>query len=547
MNINQNSTSLIMTSSDLNNEDLQETIRWPYEEDDLLECLDNEELPLILVDLIEAKYPNLFYSGCVIAEVRDYRQSFPMTTCDTYHLLLRPSNQTLFADLNLLTVDGEWTNEERLALESQLVLATAEPLCLDPDPTIGRHAINQQHKRQIFNTTPIRRQAKKFSQVSINRKRKLDQFTHNFGLELSDFMTRYRTRPRQYQTKRSVVSFTLPKKPVDVIQPIKAPNLDMPATLTVPETPIDVQRFVRVYENPGGVKDCMPQLIEEYILETDRGGGRVYRIKLSIFQRLSNSEFLGELYVDRDYKEGERNGESCRFVLGSRSHANRYIQQFTEIFTEEGRKSVKITHIVPGQQPKVTFTAGMREHRVQQQLQHQQATQATQSQQHTQTPATVQQPVQIQDARIPPILAPSNSMNATNVNTLPGNQIITGGSTTTNVINLSSLTPQQIQQLQPQLFSTNTNDNTNTLQIANAQQLGTQFIQNTTQMTGQQFNLGNGSLVLVQQGPSGNISNLTMATNTHNANIIQARQQGNNLAASVPILVNIILKRLFTL
>lgn len=48
-------------------------------------------------------------------------------------------------------------------------------------------------------------------------------------------------------------------------------------------------------------------------------------------------------------------------ISGTRVHANKYIQQFTEIFTEEGRKSVRIKHIVPGQQPRVSFTAGMRE------------------------------------------------------------------------------------------------------------------------------------------------------------------------------------------
>lgn len=47
--------------------------------------------------------------------------------------------------------------------------------------------------------------------------------------------------------------------------------------------------------------------------------------------------------------------------VGTRAHANRYIQQFTEIFTEEGRKSVRIKHLVPGQLPRVSYTAGMRE------------------------------------------------------------------------------------------------------------------------------------------------------------------------------------------
>ena len=51
---------------------------------------------------------------------------------------------------------------------------------------------------------------------------------------------------------------------------------------------------------------------------------------------------------------------TLRFLLGTRTNALRYINQFTEIFTEEGRKNVKITHRVPNQQPRVTFTAGMR-------------------------------------------------------------------------------------------------------------------------------------------------------------------------------------------
>lgn len=49
------------------------------------------------------------------------------------------------------------------------------------------------------------------------------------------------------------------------------------------------------------------------------------------------------------------------YISGTRLQANKYIQQFTEIFTEEGRKSVRIKHIVPGQLPRVSFTGGMRE------------------------------------------------------------------------------------------------------------------------------------------------------------------------------------------
>ena len=46
----------------------------------------------------------------------------------------------------------------------------------------------------------------------------------------------------------------------------------------------------------------------------------------------------------------------CRFSLGSRGNVDKYIKQFTEIFTEEGRRAVKITHQVIGQKPVVTHT-----------------------------------------------------------------------------------------------------------------------------------------------------------------------------------------------
>jgi transcription factor SPT20 homolog len=218
-----------------------------------------------------------------------------------------------------------------------LVLATSEPLCLDPNPAIGVLAINEQYRRQILNTPSIRRQAKKFSQVSINRKRKTDQFTHVFGLELSDFMQRYRAKPREYPTKNTVNSFTLPKQPSDVVQSIQAPNFELPPELPTPRDINDVEKHAIAYYRPKEDKDCIPQLTEEYIFETDQAGGRIHHIKLSIYQRPSNSEFLGELYVDRDFKAHERNGESCTFSLGTQAFAHRYIRQFTEIFTEEGK------------------------------------------------------------------------------------------------------------------------------------------------------------------------------------------------------------------
>jgi len=80
-----------------------------------------------------------------------------------------------------------------------------------------------------------------------------------------------------------------------------------------PPDPSEVLRLgIKACEEPLQSNECLPQLVEEYILQTERAQGRVYHIKLSLLQRPSTTEYFGELYVDRDFKEGQRNGASCR-------------------------------------------------------------------------------------------------------------------------------------------------------------------------------------------------------------------------------------------
>lgn len=255
-----------------------------------------------------------------------------------------PSFQSVLSDINSIIEDKvDWGVEEKLQLESQILIAKHPVLCLDPDASICEMQSKLNHSRQLLNTHRLRRTARKFSQVTVNRKRKLDQFTHRPGLELFDYITRLRSKPKTSVALGSKIA----KKVQDDIKPIPVPNLDV-SILNPPSQGVTINEF-KAYERPKETSDCLPQLIEEYVLETDmpskeKGKSRVYHIKLSILQRPSNSEYLGELYLDRDHKKGERNGVACRFSLGTRAHANRYIQQFTEIFTEGGRKSVRIKY-----------------------------------------------------------------------------------------------------------------------------------------------------------------------------------------------------------
>ncbi|KAK0162828.1 hypothetical protein PV327_006572 [Microctonus hyperodae] len=338
---------------------LAETQLMGYEQGELLSCIDNGQLPAMLAEQLEPNNSHLFYDGCIIAEVRDYRKNLFHGKADIHHVLLKPTTQSILSDVSTLTSDGDWSHDERLLLESRLIEATQGPLCLDPNPISTLASTRLRQSRSLLTDNQLQRQAKKYSQVTVNRKRKLEQLAQPEGVTIQDLMQRIRA-------KRGGQQINTACPPPSLITPPLLP----------PTTPVDVLNYAKAYERPRETKDCLPQLIEEYILETERGQGRVYHIKLSILQRPSNSEYLGELYVDRDYREGERNGSACRFTLGTRVQANHYMQQFTEIFTEEGRKNVRIKHVVPGQPPRVTCTPGMQ--RAHQQAQAQQLAQQLQ-------------------------------------------------------------------------------------------------------------------------------------------------------------------------
>ena len=107
--------------------------------------------------------------------------------------------------------------------------------------------------------------------------------------------------------------------------------------------------------------------VEEYLMEFDTSSGNQSPIKanvnvspgitsVSIFHRAIDDLFFGQLFVDRSPSANSLTtgdtttrqlsssaARSCLFRLGSREAAKAYLEQFTEILTENGRKTVKIT------------------------------------------------------------------------------------------------------------------------------------------------------------------------------------------------------------
>ncbi|KAL8202421.1 UNVERIFIED_CONTAM: Transcription factor SPT20, partial [Gekko kuhli] len=318
-----------------------ETIRLSYEEGELLEYLDHEELPPILVDLLEKSQINIFHCGCVITEIRDYRQSgnLKSATYQSRHVLLRPTMQTLICDVHSITSDNhKWTQEDKLLLESQLILATAEPLCLDPSIAVTCTANRLLYNRQKMNTRPMKRCFKRFSRSALNRQHEVSHCPTPPQLRLLDYLQKRRERrgAQQYDLKVS-----------------KAGNcVDMwkqnPCHLAVPSE-VDVEKYAKV-EKSIKSDDSQPsvwpahEIKDDYIFECEVGS-QLQKTKLTIFQSLGNPLYYGKIQMLKGDEESD-GGQAApsHFLIGSKSEADRVVSQYQELVQNEAKCPVKMFH-----------------------------------------------------------------------------------------------------------------------------------------------------------------------------------------------------------
>lgn len=121
-------------------ETILETAKISYEETSLLDYIENEELPPLLVDMIDSS-PKLsqykiWHNGCLILEVRDKINTNSDNNNNkhgSFFILLKPTNLSMLYDVLNLTGSNRWTTQDRLQLESQIVLHNSPSLFLDPD------------------------------------------------------------------------------------------------------------------------------------------------------------------------------------------------------------------------------------------------------------------------------------------------------------------------------------------------------------------------------------------------------------------------------
>uniref|UniRef100_A0A8C9AM89 SPT20 homolog, SAGA complex component n=1 Tax=Prolemur simus TaxID=1328070 RepID=A0A8C9AM89_PROSS len=319
-----------------------ETIRLPYEEGELLEYLDAEELPPILVDLLEKSQVNIFHCGCVIAEIRDYRQSSNMKSpgYQSRHILLRPTMQTLICDVHSITSDNhKWTQEDKLLLESQLILATAEPLCLDPSIAVTCTANRLLYNKQKMNTRPMKRCFKRYSRSSLNRQQDLSHGPPPPQLRLLDFLQKRKERKagQHYDLKIS-----------------KAGNcVDMwkrsPCNLAIPSE-VDVEKYAKV-EKSIKSDDSQPtvwpahDVKDDYVFECE-AGSQYQKTKLTILQSLGDPLYYGKIQPCKADEESD--SQMSPSHSSTDDHSNWVVNQYQELVQNEAKCPVKMSHSSSG-------------------------------------------------------------------------------------------------------------------------------------------------------------------------------------------------------
>uniref|UniRef100_A0A8C5UMQ5 SPT20 homolog, SAGA complex component n=1 Tax=Microcebus murinus TaxID=30608 RepID=A0A8C5UMQ5_MICMU len=319
-----------------------ETIRLPYEEGELLEYLDAEELPPILVDLLEKSQVNIFHCGCVIAEIRDYRQSSNMKSpgYQSRHILLRPTMQTLICDVHSITSDNhKWTQEDKLLLESQLILATAEPLCLDPSIAVTCTANRLLYNKQKMNTRPMKRCFKRYSRSSLNRQQDLSHCPPPPQLRLLDFLQKRKERKagQHYDLKIS-----------------KAGNcVDMwkrsPCNLAIPSE-VDVEKYAKV-EKSIKSDDSQPtvwpahDVKDDYVFECE-AGSQYQKTKLTILQSLGDPLYYGKIQPCKADEESD--SQMSPSHSSTDDHSNWVVNQYQELVQNEAKCPVKMSHSSSG-------------------------------------------------------------------------------------------------------------------------------------------------------------------------------------------------------
>ncbi|KAF7496238.1 Transcription factor SPT20 -like protein-like 1 [Sarcoptes scabiei] len=322
------------------------------DDNEIINYIDNEELPPRLINMIDiVGFKNIYYNGCIVSEIRDYRQSSTEYYNSSF-ILLKPTSLSLFNDLEKLIAFSPpnfvWTNKARLKLESKLIYLTSPKLCLDPYPCIGILSKKLSRKKLIFSNKlflklPRKRLKNMFADKKLNNFPLL-KFLDSRKISIASDVLKH-----QINVKNSTNSFS------ETISESSDHNLIDSSHYEYQDVSQLAEKVLRNHleklsseDNPSNEDSLIKT--EEYLLEFLETPATF--TKLIIFKRKFDDCYFGNISHSRN---GELKGPP-NFHLGANEMKCRYVDQFLETFSENGRKLIRITHKVGNEEPKYRLT-----------------------------------------------------------------------------------------------------------------------------------------------------------------------------------------------
>ncbi|CAG0917703.1 unnamed protein product [Notodromas monacha] len=362
-----------------------EALSLNYDEHELLDCIDQEEIPYMLYDLLEP-LENLFCAGRIVCQVRDYRDELKTVRW----VLLQPTCMTMAMDVRMLTANTDMTEDQRAQLESEIIMAQSEPLYLEP-------VVKRDKQRGQESLTPMdfirrdrlyRKMCKEMSYAAQIRLRKF--------LEHEDAYPHRPLTKRILDAKAKCVSKKKRKVSANTLQELVAVQAKLfpaPAVVQLPETKDAVSTTDKTYftedvkerskkggeHRPAPVEvdpDFSLRNIEEYLLEPEPAGCRIESrwfsdpitiggrepgsgrvvIRLVVKRRIADEVYFVEMTTNTNLPTGWATTKTeLRFA--TRDELNRHLVEFGDVFTDKGRKSVKIAVVDTNGKVKISLSS----------------------------------------------------------------------------------------------------------------------------------------------------------------------------------------------
>ncbi|RCH79911.1 Transcription factor spt20, partial [Rhizopus stolonifer] len=268
---------------------------------DFLSCIKEKRLPGDLMDVFNEASCR-YYDGCLIVEIHDHRSE----VTEIKRVVMKPTAESIWTDVALLSEDWgfTWTEDIALEVEAKILIATEEPLCLDPSIQVTRLS------NAVEYATMPKKLKKKLKWNSVEREQKLAKQAESMRLLTLKDKRAKRTFPFEPSfSKISYLQDWRAKKQKSNAEPL--PSIDLKKgkgrkALLEPVTLSDGKKCVRTLR-----------------FERSEGEQKVYTL-INIY--LLNGQYDGVLRWGTAY-DTSIDGGNIKFNLGPEHLMEAYITQ----------------------------------------------------------------------------------------------------------------------------------------------------------------------------------------------------------------------------